>query len=77
MLKRFSSIGDLRLAIREAVEARKQARQASRLSRLATRRVSVDRQLADGNRGYLIRDGQPTVSAGTRWIRVHEPQSPP
>lgn len=75
MLKQFSSVDELRLAIREAVEARKQARQASRLSRLAARRAPVDQQLADGNRGYLIRDGQPTVSAGTRWIRVHEPES--
>ncbi|MBI2104848.1 MAG: PilZ domain-containing protein [Candidatus Omnitrophica bacterium] len=78
MLKRFSSVDELRLAIREAIDARKQARQAVWFSRLAARRTAFDQQLADGNRGYLIRDGQPTLGAGGAMsIRVHEPEPLP
>jgi len=76
MLKRLSSVDELRLAIREAIEARRQDRQAARSSWVAARRAAVEQPLAAGNRGYLIRDGQPTIGAGTMWVRVHEPESP-
>ncbi len=78
MLKRLSSVDELRLAIREAIDARKQVRQATRFSRLTARRAALEQQLADGNRGYLILDGQPTIGVGSVVsIRVHEPETLP
>ena len=76
LASRLSSIPELRRAIEEAIEARKQARQAERLTRLSARR-SADHELAQGNRGYLIREGRPTVGLSTVWVRVHEPEPSP
>jgi hypothetical protein len=56
---RLSSIPELRLAIREAVKARHSADTARQ-------------HAAEGNRGYLVRRGQPTAGRSTMWIRVHE-----
>ena len=63
------------LAIRDAVESRKQAQQAERLAMLKARRDEQERWLAQGNRGYLIRDGRPTIGRSTVWIRVRELES--
>ena len=76
LASRLSSIPELRRAIEDAIEVRKQARQAERLTRLSARR-SADRELAQGNRGYVIREGRPTVGLSTVWVRVHEPEPSP
>jgi len=76
LASRLSSIPELRRAIEEAIEARKHARQAERLTRLEGRR-SADRDLTQGNRGYLIREGRPTIGLATVWVRVHEPEASP
>lgn len=75
LAKRLNSVDDLKLAIREAIESRKQTQQAQRLQLLKARRESQERWLSQGNRGYLVRDGRPTVNKGTVWIRVHEPEA--
>ncbi len=69
---RLSSIPDLRRAIHDAVDAR---RQAKRLARLKDRRQTIERDRAlGGNRGYLVWDGQPTTRRSTVWIKVHDPE---
>lgn len=75
LAKRLASVDELKLAIRDAVESRKQAQQAERLAMLKSRRDEQERWLAQGNRGYLIRDGRPTVGRSTVWIRVRELES--
>ena len=71
LASRLSSIPELRRAIEEAIEVRKQARQAERLTRLEGRRTA-DHELTQGNRGYLIREGRPTIGLSTVWVHVHE-----
>jgi archaellum component FlaC len=75
LAKRLNSVDDLKLAIRDAIESRKQSQQAQRLRMLKAQRESQERWLSQGNRGFLIRDGRPTVNKGTVWIRVHEPET--
>lgn len=76
LASRLSSVEELRLAIEEAIAARREARQTERLAHLKARRVA-DRELTSGNRGYLIKDGRPTIGLSTVWVRVHEPQAEP
>ncbi|HLD78751.1 MAG TPA: hypothetical protein VJB16_07015, partial [archaeon] len=59
LAKRLASVDELKLAIRDAIESRKQAQQAERLAMLKARRDEQERWLAQGNRGYLILDGRP------------------
>ena len=73
LTQRLSSIPELRLAIREAIAARKETQRAERRLRLQARRQAERQQGQAGNRGYLIREGQATVSRSTVWIRVHDP----
>lgn len=77
LTKRLSSLEELRLAIREAIDTRKNAERAQRLSLAQARRDADKALLANGNRGYLIRDGRPTIGNATVWIRVHEPEASP
>lgn len=76
--RRLSSLPELQLAIREAIESRKKARVEARNVRIQRLR-SVDLIIRKGdNQGYVIRDGRPTIglSAGsTLSIRVHEPET--
>jgi archaellum component FlaC len=72
--RRLSSVEELKVAIQEAIDMRKAARQAERLAILEARREAQEAALANGNRGYLIRDGRPTLGHTTVWIRVHDPQ---
>jgi hypothetical protein len=74
LAKRLSSIPELRLAIREAVEVRRSAERQARLQTLMARKDLARRDAAEGNQGYLVRDGRPTASRSTMWIRVHEPE---
>ena len=72
---RLSSIPDLRQAIHEAIEARKQEQRTQRREFIQAQQ-DADRHLRAGdNRGYVVLDGQPTVSHSTIWIRVHEPDT--
>ena len=46
-------------------------------ARAEAQRVEDQRRLAEGNRGYVVREGQPTVGgATTLHVRVLEPQTP-
>ena len=75
LAKRLNSVDELKLAIREAIERRKQVQQADRLAILKTKRDAQEQWLSQGNRGYLVRDGRPTIGRSTVWIRVHEPET--
>ena len=71
---RLSSVEELRLAIRDAIDARKETQRAQRLLLARAQQEADQRRMADGNRGFLIRDGRPTAGRATLWIRVHEPE---
>ncbi|MDP3702940.1 MAG: PilZ domain-containing protein [Candidatus Omnitrophota bacterium] len=74
LTERLSSIPALRLAIQEAIAARRSAQRQIRLQALTTRKA-IDRQYAtEGNRGFLVRNGQPTATRSTVWIRVYDPE---
>lgn len=75
LMRRLSSIDELRLAIREAIQTRKTDRQTHWLSLIRSQRVADAQELANGNRGYLIKDGRPTLGTSTVLIRVHEPET--
>ena len=74
LMRRLSSIDDLRLAIREAIETRKSERQAHWLSLIRAQRMADAQELANGNQGYMVRDGRPTLGNTTVFIRVHDPE---
>ena len=77
------AIPELHLAIREAIEAREAGRRflpsaiplfSGGTASAATSRPRKDLSL-DGNRGYLLWKGQPTISgSSTLSIRVHDPE---
>ena len=78
--QRLSSVDELRLAIQEAVEARRQASAVQRQVAWQERRASDLQWLAHGNQGYLVRQGkstlvQPAGSGGGIRIRVLEPEA--
>ena len=75
LAKRLNSVDELKLAIREAIGRRKQVQQVDRLTILKTKRDTQERWLSQGNRGYLVRDGRPTIGRSTVWIRVREPEA--
>ena len=75
LMWRLSSIDELRLAIREAIDTRRSERQAHWLAFLQTQRVADEQELAKGNQGYLIRNGRPTIGNSTVFIRVHDPEA--
>lgn len=72
LARRLSSLAELRLAIHDAIETRKQAQGRERQLRTQAQREAQAQWLAEGNRGYLIREGQPTIGRSTMWIKVHE-----
>ena len=75
--ERLSSEEELRVAIRDAVQRRKAAQRAQRLSRMHARRARARQPLKDGNQGFVIRNGVPAVTHSTVWIRVQEPEAVP
>ena len=75
--RRLSSVEELKTAIQEAIDIRKVAKQVERLAILHAKRQAEAVAIANGNRGYLIRDGRPTIGHTTVWIRVHDPQAAP
>ncbi len=70
--RRLSSIPDLRLAIRDAVEARAQE---DRLRMPPAWLPTPD--TVWGNRGFVLKDGVSTLGPepGGPWIKVHEPEA--
>lgn len=74
--ERLSSLKELRLAIRDVKRKIWQSRWASFRARIEQLRHEDQDRLASGNRGYIIRDGKPTLSPAAR-LQVHvlEPQS--
>lgn len=78
---KFSSIKELQLALLSLKRKMREERWAAWRARWAARREARQAEdaqgLAQGNRGYVVRDGQPTLDIGTRLqVRVHEPSSP-
>ena len=74
--KKLASVPDLHRAIREAIHSRKQEQRLARLKALQAVRAQAEKDWSiDGNRGYLVRDGQPTGGRPTMWIRVLDPES--
>ena len=73
---RFSSLKELKLAIREVKQKLSEQRWAAWRARGEQRRAADQQQLAAGNRGYLVREGLPTLGTGVRLhVHVLEPQS--
>ena len=74
---RLASVKELRVAIQDAIQRRKEQDQATRLLGQEARRAADAERLSRGNRGYLVRDGRPTATGSTVWIRIHEPEAAP
>ena len=73
---KLSSIKDLRLAIREVRRKIWSERWAEWRARAQAQREEDVRELAAGNRGFLVRDGLPTLgSLRPLHVNVLEPQS--
>lgn len=73
---KFSSLKELRLAIRDVKRKIWSARWTTRRLQIQTQREADQGQLALGNRGYLVRDGMPTSGASPKMhVHVLEPQS--
>ncbi len=74
---KFSSIKELRLALRSVKRKMRDRRWAAWRARVAAQKTKDERLLAEGNRGFIVRDGQATLGVGTKLhVRVLEPQSP-
>ena len=74
LMQNLSTIPGLRKAIHEAIDSRRRVRY---IQRRVTPQSYLDypaSKVAVGNRGYLVRDGRPTVGSATMWIQVHEPE---
>ena len=75
LARRLASMEELRTAIRESIESRRRTlQQAQRISVVQAQRIADQRRLAEGNQGFLVREGQTTLGHSTVWIRVHEPE---
>ncbi len=80
--RKLSSLPELQVAIKEAIEVRKQQQRESRhvqraqwLQSFAQSGQSDTEIREQDNRGYIIKDGKPTVNRSTVWIRVKEPEA--
>jgi len=73
---KLSSIKELRLAIRQLNHKLWAERWTAWRTRIAARREADREQLASGNRGYLVRDGNSTFATRPRLtVHVLDPQS--
>lgn len=77
---RLSSIKELKLAIRSVKRRLHEERWQSYLAKIEARRAEDQRQLAQGNRGYVVRNGLSTLVAAPTLgnklqVRVLEPQT--
>ncbi len=73
---KLSSLKELRLAIHDVRRKMWNERLTAWHAHIQQVKEADQRQLAEGNRGYIVRDGAPTLGASQR-LRVHvlEPQS--
>ncbi|MDP3722344.1 MAG: hypothetical protein Q8R91_02470 [Candidatus Omnitrophota bacterium] len=72
---RLSSIRELKLAIRQVNDRLRHERLAAWRAHVETIRQQDQERLTSGNRGYLVRDGRPTLQSPTKLqVRVLEPQ---
>ena len=74
--QRLTSIPELRKAIRQAAQAQAKQRREQRSQWLARLRDADQQALQHGNRGYVVRDGHPTLAGSRLSIRVLPPESP-
>jgi chromosome segregation ATPase len=73
---KLSSIKELKLALHEARRKVWQSRWAAWRARLQAHRHADEDRLASGNRGYVVREGVPTLGASPRMlVHVLEPQT--
>ena len=74
---KLSSLNELRLAIRDVKRKIRDERWAAWRAHIDAARQADRAELASGNRGYLVRNGVPTLKAGMPRMNVHvlEPQS--
>lgn len=73
---KLSDLTQLKLAVRDLKQKIHRERWAAWSQRIQVQREADQQRLASGNRGYLLRDGHPTLRFETK-LRVHvlEPQS--
>ncbi len=73
---KLSSLKELKIAIRLVNQRIQQEHRQAWLARIQARRDEDQRQLAQGNQGYVVRDGVPTIGFVTKLqVRVLEPQT--
>ena len=73
---KLSSVRELRVALRDLKRQIWQRRWQALAERLQTNHQGADTRLAKGNRGYVVRDGVPTLGAVTRLqVRVLDPET--
>lgn len=75
---RLSSLTELKVAIREVKARVRQERWEAWLAYVRAQRADDQQRLAKGNRGFVVRNGVPTIGTPTRLqVRVLEPQASP
>lgn len=76
--ERLASLTELKIAIREVKARVRQERWEAWLAYVRAQRADDQQRLAKGNRGFVVRNGVPTIGAPTRLqVRVLEPQASP
>ena len=74
--EKLHSIRALKLAIRDVKQQMWAARRREWLAALDAQKAEDERKLAQGNRGYLVRNGMTTLRAATTLqVRVLDPQA--
>ncbi len=75
---KFASITALKEAIRDLKRQARRERWEVWLARIRQLQAEDQQRLAQGNRGYVVRDGASTLGSSGRRLRVHvlEPHSP-
>lgn len=72
---RLASVPDLQQAMREAVRVRRRDRRQAWLAQIAQQREQDRTAAQQGNRGYVVYEGTPTLTSGPRLsIRVLNPE---
>lgn len=74
---RLSSLKELKLAMQAVRRKLRNERWQAWLARIRVQKAQDQQQLAKGNRGYVVRNGVPTLGEPTRLqVRVLDPQTP-
>ena len=72
---RLASVPELRQAMQEAVRVRRRDRRQAWLAQIARQREQDRTAAQQGNRGYVVYEGTPTLTSGPRLsIRVLNPE---